>query len=142
MNPTHTPPNVEATPAEATPAEILRGAALYLSRHGWHQGDMFAIVAGPTPPACAIGAIRMAVCGGLYEYRGEQGHHVLRTVRVLAGYLLGPALPTPDHHRIDLGSADEVVWDWNDEDGRTDTEVITTLTDAADWWQQRHDAAR
>jgi hypothetical protein len=148
MNPTHTPPNVEATPPEATPAEILRYAAVYLQRHGWHQGDMFATFTGPTPPACAIGAIRMAVCGGLSGYHFEQGQQVNRVVRVLAGYLYGLGLSTAEHPgtaeppAIVRGSADQVIADWNDEDGRTATEVITTLTEAATDWDRIHGGAR
>ena len=62
MKATHNPP----TTALVTPADLLRMAALYLRRHGWHQGsyyDTLTATDNPTPPACAVGAIGMACAG-------------------------------------------------------------------------------
>ena len=65
MHPTQNP----AAQASTTPADTLRRAGRYLTRHGWIQGDYYATdletddIAGPFPPACAAGAIAMAICG-------------------------------------------------------------------------------
>src|SRR5215475_5812016 len=68
MHPIREPSTVDTdagAPFELTPAAVMRGAALYLHRHGWHQGDLFADEQTITPPACLLGAIRMAACGGV-----------------------------------------------------------------------------
>ena len=44
MHPTQQPATdtTGAVELDLTPADVLRGAALYVRRHGLHQGDMFA----------------------------------------------------------------------------------------------------
>src|SRR5699024_8179312 len=59
MKATHKPPIVDES-LGTSPAELLRGAALYLRSYGWTQHqfyDMVADTAGPFPPACTSGAI-------------------------------------------------------------------------------------
>src|SRR5262245_8144501 len=67
MQPTeHQTTNPVATRASAeaaSPANVLRAAGGYLHYYGWHQGDLFDDPTCPTPAACGLGAIRMAVIG-------------------------------------------------------------------------------
>jgi len=133
MHPTHTPP---AT-AEPTPADILRGAATYLTTHGWHQGDAFRRDTGqPFPPACTLGAIHVAATGTTGSLNSSTDIFVLRhTEQVLAAYLeLGLDL-------IDTDSF-ELIADWNDESDRTTEQVTAALNDAADDWDRIHGGAR
>jgi len=127
-----------------TPADILRYAALYLYRHGWHQGDMFADPDQPTPPACAQGAIRMAVCGSpTVAYTADTSLMVDRAIGEFAcwlawndpGYL--DEFKQFDLHDDDT-ALDQVAGDWNDEPDRTADEVIAALNAAADSWDRIH----
>lgn len=129
MHPTQKP----ADRLDLSPADVLRYAALYVQRHGFHQGDMFALQATPTPPACAQGAVKMAICGNPHAtYTAAEAALFDQTNRVLAAHLdseyLGWALdqdgvPAAPH---------ALVAEWNDEDGRTADELVTALTEAAD----------
>src|SRR4051794_10897029 len=60
----HLEPPATADP-ELTPAVLLRGAALYLTRHGRTVGEFFANSDAeyPFPAACASGAINIAAHG-------------------------------------------------------------------------------
>jgi len=132
MHPTHTPPHA----ADPTPADILRHAALYLQRHGWHQGDMFTNPDLPTPPACAQGAIRMAVCGSpTIVYTTDTATQVDTALAVLADYLVLHGYLDPDDHDEDC---DTLIGDWNDTRDRTLTQVTAALLAAADDWQTHH----
>jgi len=145
MHPTHTPPTAAAAGglsnllAEPTPADILRGAAVYLTRYGWHQGAFYPLrYLPPFPPACAAGAIRAAVCGRPVRYlegisRQEQ-RLLTRAERVLAAYL--------DDEYTDYETPFTVIGDWNDVTGRYLDEVIAALTGAADEWDRTHGGAR
>jgi membrane-bound lytic murein transglycosylase B len=136
MHPTHTP----TTDVELTPADLLRCAARYLLRHGWHQGDMYArtVTNDPaTPPACALGAIRMAVCGGPdTAYDGDQAEQMNTAVHAFAGLLIDWTEPDPDEIRTD--DPYDVVADWNDDAHTRADHVIAALHDAANRWEQRH----
>ncbi|MFI1191833.1 hypothetical protein ACH4T9_00920 [Micromonospora sp. NPDC020750] len=126
-----------------TPADLLRMAALYLRRHGWHQGTYYAPTTDtPTPPACASGAIAMAVAGR----RADQFHGLgweteatfRQVVRILTAYL-------DDHEPIRAIDEDGFLIDehsfpysWNDDPGRTAEQVITALEAAADEWDSLH----
>ncbi|MEU2612657.1 hypothetical protein ABZ570_13925 [Micromonospora sp. NPDC007271] len=138
MKATHNPP----TEVQVTPADHLRMAALYLRRHGWHQGTYYATTDTPTPPACAAGAIAMAVAGR----RADQFHGLgfdteatfRQTVRVFTAYL-------DDHEPIRAVDEDGFLVDehtypfsWNDDPGRTAEQVITALDAAADEWDRLH----
>jgi hypothetical protein len=147
MQPTHntpTPAEVTTTPAPTTGAhdetadtnapltvaDILRGAALYLYRHGWHQGDMFARHDIPTPAACVQGAIRMAACGGVnVAYTIATTILVDDTIAHLATFL-------QDIHEHPWCCLDPVEYlaDWNDDPTRTVEAVITALHGAAYAW--------
>ncbi|HZO63801.1 MAG TPA: hypothetical protein VFB74_02255 [Kribbellaceae bacterium] len=123
-----------------TVAEVLHCAALYLYRHGWHQGDMFDNPDQLTPAACAQGAIRMAVCGSpTTAYTDDTGHLVNQAIAVLAGHLHDTGyVDTDDYYGALAASDTEIVGDWNDETDRTVTEVIAALDDAADDWTRLH----
>jgi hypothetical protein len=145
MNPTRqTTPTPEPEPA-MTPAELLRGAALYLQHHGWTQQQFFDLTAdtnGPFPPACASGAIMTAATGrclatGMLTLDGDENPEtiaVLRAMRVFADWIDGGYLPIEGYP----ASSIDVIGDWNDFADRTLTEVIDALTDAANEWDTIH----
>ena len=120
------------TAVAPSPADLLRGAALYLRRHGWIQDDYYrpASAHTATPPACAVGAIAMAAYGhpvdapSLHTEPEVKDFH--RAVDALDGYL-------QDTHAADL-------YTWNDTPGRTADQVITALQAAAGWWDRTHTA--
>lgn len=143
MKATHTPPTTTAEPG-ITPADLLHGAALYLTAHGWTQGQFFDLLAdtdGPFPPACASGAIMTAATGrcladGIYTLDGDDNPETIaaiRAMRVFAGFLDLEYSPA-----VSPISAIDVIGDWNDYDGRTLDEVVECLTDAANDWQTAH----
>jgi hypothetical protein len=136
MNPTHNQPT--GAPTEPSPAEVLRAAALYLERHGWHQGHFYADEVlplsrrtSPFPPACAIGAIRIAVAGRRidnWRLDRETDLAINRAVCVLADHLD----IAPDQY--------DVIYEvgcWNDH-ATTISEVTTALHAAAQEWDVRH----
>jgi hypothetical protein len=138
MQPTQNPPVEPVTAPVTSPATTLRDAALYLERHGWCQESYFAVTGVPTPPACAMGAISIAVHGyacpdDIYYGRGEDDRTDAKSTplvheaeSVFADYLLrsGEVDPDTDGDLVSVGA-------WNDEDGRTAAQVITALRKAA-----------
>jgi hypothetical protein len=137
MHPTRKTPD----PTEVTPAETLRCAALYLQRHGWIQGGYYRRRDGiAQPPACALGAIGMAVHGqplvnpldadlaGWWEI--NRAYNALNDYLVRFGYV------------DDNDEYEDVIATWNDETGRLSGSVIATLNLAADEWDRTHGGAR
>lgn len=141
MKATQNPPT-----AEVSPAVILRGAALYISRHGWSQGTYYAdntapdgmsVQSNPTPPACAMGAIAIAAFGRRLpedsfllpewvDYKNAED-------ALLAHLdLLYPPTGDDDFPHPEIG-------EWNDQPDRTAEQVIDTLTAAANEWDNAHD---
>jgi hypothetical protein len=141
MKATHNPPILDLDTG-TTPADLLRGAALYLTRHGWLQGDFFDLLAEANfPPACSLGAINIAahgrpILGSDNGADDELTDNAIRAVRVLAAYLY-PEYESVDNFAYKV-SAIDIVSGWNDDDDRTLAEVIETLTDAADDWDRAH----
>jgi hypothetical protein len=136
MNPTHRPDTPADDTGWLTTGELLNAAAAYLDRHGWHQGAFYPErYTVPFPPACTVGAIRVAVCGRpmrfLENLTAEQVRLIRAAERFLAGYL-------NDEFDSDRHIPTEEIGDWNDHDGRTADEVIAVLTDAAHEWHWRH----
>lgn len=110
-----------------TPAEILRGAAQYLTRHGWTQGRYYANLHSPSPKACALGAIGIISHGEIIAEpinRSSPDYGCLDAVAALEEYLY-------NHHLCD----DFDVPAWNDHPARTADHVITALNNAADHWE-------
>jgi hypothetical protein len=135
MKATHHP-NVD-TDDDATPADVLRGAAAYLRRHGWIKGTIFDLLSPePFPPACAIGAINMATYGRCIISADDhtddpEADQVIRALRVFASTL------DPDYDPFETSAVD-LIGDWNDQPGRTRTDVVEALTAAADDWDTAH----
>lgn len=139
MKATQNPP----TGVQVTPADLLRMAALYLRRHGWHQGTYYAPTTDtPTPPACAVGAIGMAAAGRsllhpvLLTHANEDTYH--RAIAALVDYL---DAFTPVFHLDEDGYLlDEHTspFSWNDDPARTAEQVITALEGAAKEWDSLH----
>lgn len=127
---TATPTHAGASWREITPADVLRGAALYLGRHGWHQGAMFASFVNPTPAACLLGAIRMAACGGTeVDYTDVSAVLADQAVYELATLLRRRGL---------VGDDDEVVSAFNDHHAITKADAIVALEAAARQWDSTH----
>jgi hypothetical protein len=129
MHPTQNPASQPDLSPEFGPAEVLRSAALYLRRHGLHQGDMFAHPIGLGSAACAQGAVKMAICGNPHGTYTD--HDVVlfdETMTVLAEQVDCDFNPWDD----DANTPWIVVADWNDAEGRTVDQVVTAMTEAAD----------
>ncbi|MFF0655867.1 hypothetical protein [Micromonospora tulbaghiae] len=132
-----------ATGVRVTPADLLRCAALYLRRHGWHQGTYYAPTTDIlTPPACAAGAIGIATAGHRVE------HFSQLDPSALADYLAAMAAFVDyldDHAPVFHIDEDGYLLDehtspysWNDDPARTAEQVITALDAAADEWDRLH----
>ncbi|MEU8071452.1 hypothetical protein AB0B20_17025 [Micromonospora sp. NPDC049151] len=132
------------TTALVTTADLLRMAALYLRRHGWHQGTYYAPTTAdtPTPPACAAGAIGIASAGHRVEHFSQLDPDAL------ADYLAAMAAFV-DYLDIfyplfcideDGYLLDEHIspYSWNDDPARTAEQVVTALLAAADEWDRLH----
>jgi hypothetical protein len=142
MKATHSP-TIAPVSDPMRPSALLRGAALYLGTHGWTQHQFYDLVAdtnGPFPPACASGAIMTAatgkclatgMCGCYDDNDNAETVAIVRALRVFAAFL------DPDYSTADA-SAIDVIGDWNDHDGRNRGEVIETLMDAANDWENTH----
>ncbi len=116
---------------DPTPAEILRGAALYLRRHGWNQGDYFAPADRPTPPACLLGAVAMAI----YGHRTEAPYSQDRPGRDLF-VTVADSLDT--YLQLHHGDLDMSAVGWNDHPNRTLADVLDLLHTAAAIWDRQH----
>jgi hypothetical protein len=141
MKATQNPP----TGVQVTPADLLRCAALYLRRHGWHQGTYYNNLFPsdfPTPPACAAGAIGIACAGHTVEHFCQLDPDALAdylaTLAAFVDYL-------DDFYPLFLVDEDGFVIDehtspysWNDDPARTAEQVITALESAADEWDRLH----
>jgi hypothetical protein len=153
MNLTHKPGNTAtntSAPADITPADLLRAAALYLKRHGWLQGSYYgrdddtSDVSDPFPHACLGGAIAMAICGRL-TYADERTPDEQRLYNTMTGIVTGwlqrsgPGYFTnTDPACWDSWDCDPELYGWNDSPGRTISQVTDMLTDAADDWDRTH----
>ena len=141
MKATHTPPTTDHQPG-MSPAELLRGAALYLWRHGWMRGDFFDLLDDqPFPRACALGAINICAHGRPILGSDDTAEDALtdaaiRAMRVLAGYL------DPDYDTGDSlhASAIDIVAAYNDQEHMTAEEIVDTLRKAAHEWDRTHPA--
>lgn len=128
MQATHNPPTPAAD--RPSPAEILRGAACYLRRHGWTQHTYFSgPTDNPTPPACLLGALAMATFGHRFPdnpYDQPEWIDYKRAEQALIDYLALNSSPDDEWPEPELG-------EWNDQPARTADQVITALEQAAAW---------
>jgi hypothetical protein len=115
--------------AELEAAEIidtLNGAALYIDAHGWCRGEYFNRTGGVAhafPPACALGAIGMAMAGNTETAMmlAEYADPVFEFARLL----------DPSAYRAGR-SAYDIVSNWNDDQAIDGAEVASTLRAAAE----------
>jgi hypothetical protein len=138
MKATHTLPILDIDTG-MTSAQLLRGAALYIQRHGWIIGEFFDLLSDEQfPPACSIGAINIAAHGRPILCSDDQADDTntdaaIKAVRVFASFLDSEyGQPGNDTSAIDI------VSDWNDGNDRTVDEVIDMLREAADDWDRTH----
>ncbi|MET7373529.1 DUF6197 family protein [Micromonospora arida] len=135
MKATQNPP----TAVEVSPADLLRMAALYLRRHGWHQGTYYAHTTdNPTPPACAAGAIGIACAGHKVEHFSQLDPDALAdylaALGVFVDYLDATApvfFVDEDGYLLDEHTS---PYSWNDDPARTAEQVVTALEAAATDW--------
>ncbi|MEU4554006.1 DUF6197 family protein [Micromonospora violae] len=135
MKATQNPP----TAAEVTPADLLRMAALYLRRHGWHQGTYYAHTTDTlTPPACAAGAIGIACAGRRVEHFSQLDPDALADYLAALGVFVDYLDTTAPVFFVDedgyLLDEHTSPYSWNDDPARTAEQVITALTAAANEW--------
>ncbi|MCM0674677.1 hypothetical protein NCC78_08245 [Micromonospora phytophila] len=131
------------TAAPVTPADLLRMAALYLRRHGWHQGTYYAPTTdNPTPPACAAGAIGIACAGHKVEHfshlDGDTLADYLTALAVFVDHLDAHApvfFIDEDGYLLDEHTS---PYSWNDDPARTAEQVVAALEAAADEWDRLH----
>ncbi len=135
----HRTQNTTASPAPAvdiSPATTLRGAALYLTRHGWTQDNYYADITQPFPAACVTGAIAMAAYGRTTPYPSHTNapgvRDYRRAVDTLIDYLDSEGHPT------DLDSDVVMPFSWNDDPDRTAEQITATLRAAADDYDWSH----
>ncbi|PWR12488.1 hypothetical protein DKT69_23905 [Micromonospora sicca] len=137
MKATQNPP----TGVQVTPADLLRCAALYLRRHGWHQGTYYAKTTDiSTPPACAAGAIGIACAGHRVEHfsqlDGGTLADYLAALGVFVDYLDAHApvfFIDEDGYLLDEHTS---PYSWNDDPARTAEQVVAALEAAADEWDR------
>jgi hypothetical protein len=145
----HRTQNPTGSTVEVSPAVILRGAARYLARHDWMQGNYYPLnTASPFPPACAVGAMAMAAYGcrheSLYYTGDEQGRRDLgRAVDAFADYLsrLEPTIALTGDEAIDI-DLEMSPFAWNDDPQRTKEDVILALHAAAAEYERMHGGDR
>ncbi|MBG6069170.1 DUF6197 family protein [Micromonospora ureilytica] len=135
MKATQNPP----TQIQVTPADLLRMAALYLRRHGWHQGTYYAHNTDTlTPPACAAGAIGIACAGHTVEHFSQLDPDALADYLATLGVFVDYLDTTAPIFHIDEDGYLLDEWDspysWNDDPARTAEQVITALQAAATEW--------
>jgi hypothetical protein len=140
LKPTQNPSIADVT--DVTPAVILRGAALYLQLHGWHQGCLYSDdnPTNPTPAACAQGGMGMAAFGQSIPTDAANSHRAewrdfKRASDFFNDYLNltgAKQAPTEDQEEWEGPS----VGDWNDDPDRTPAQVHTALLAAADEWDR------
>ncbi|RQX07551.1 DUF6197 family protein [Micromonospora arida] len=135
MKATQNPP----TQIQVTPADLLRMAALYLRRHGWHQGTYYAKTPDTlTPPACAAGAIGIACAGHTVEHFSQLDPDALADYLAALGVFVDYLDTTAPVFHIDedgyLLDEHTSPYSWNDDPARTVEQVITALTAAANEW--------
>jgi membrane-bound lytic murein transglycosylase B len=133
--------------ADLTPADILRCAARYLQTHGWIQGNHYQPnTIESFPPACALGAIDIAIYGhrnaapnNRTEEERANWRLLNRTTAHLAAYLWDAGSVTEHDYYGGLCCSDrEIVSDWNDEDGHDLAVILDILTSAADEYDWTH----
>ncbi|MGW3805860.1 DUF6197 family protein [Micromonospora sp. NPDC005113] len=127
----------------STPADLLRMAALYLRRHGWHQGTYYAKNTDTiTPPACAAGAIGIACAGHPVEHFSQLDPDALADYLTTLGAFVDYLDTTAPVFLVDTDGylTDEHTspYSWNDDPARTAEQVITALQAAANEWDSLH----
>ena len=141
MKATHIPATLDPD-TTLTPAVLLRGAADYLTRNGWIQGDFFDLVTEANyPPACSMGAINFcahgrAILGSDDTAEDPKTDAAIQAMRVFAAHL---NIDYTDPESVAFKtSAVDLIGDWNDDKGRTLAEVVEALHDAANDWETTH----
>jgi hypothetical protein len=119
----HLDPPATADP-ELTPALLLRGAALYLQRHGRTTGEFFDLLSDEAfPPACAGGAVNIAAHGRPILSSDDGTEDAVTDAAITALRVFAAYLDTDYATGSGEVSAIDIVAAFNDDPNRTDQEV-------------------
>lgn len=133
------------TTVDATIPANLRGAALYIERHGLHKGGFLALAPTaecPFPAACAGGAIRVAITGTALGLFGEdldaglpweQFVELWATLDTVVMWVNPSAYDSPEAPDLDA-----LVATWNDGLYMTADKVVKTLRAIAAQYEASH----
>jgi len=138
MKATHNPPILDLDTG-MTPADLLRGAATYLRRHGRITGEFFDLLANAAfPPACTLGAINICAHGRPILCSDDGSQDADTDAAITAARLLAASLDG-DYASGDTSvSAIDIISGFNDDPDTTDDDAINALTEAADEWDRLH----
>jgi hypothetical protein len=138
MKATHHPPHLEPDTG-MTPADLLRGAALYLRRHGRITGEFFDLLTDAAfPPACTLGAINICAHGRAILCSDDGSQDADTDAAITAARLLAAWLDVDYASGNIAVSAIDIVSGFNDDPDTTDDDAINALTEAADDWDRTH----
>jgi hypothetical protein len=138
MKATHNPPIPDRDTA-TTPADLLRGAALYLRRHGRITGEFFDLVADSAfPPACTLGAINICAHGRPILCSDDGTQDADTDAAITAARLLAASLDSDYATGNTAVSAIDIIAGFNDDPDTTDDDAINALTEAADDYDRAH----
>ncbi len=147
MKATHNPPipadlntpGLDLVDPVLTPAVLLRGAALYLRRHGRITGEFFDLLTDTAfPPACTLGAINICAHGRPILCSDDGTQDTDTDAAITAARVLAASLDS-DYATGDTAvSAIDIVSGFNDHPDTTDDDILNALTQAADEWDYTH----
>ncbi len=138
MKATHNLPALDHD-MSVTPADLLRGAALYLRRHGRITGEFFDLVADAAfPPACTLGAINICAHGRPILCSDDGTQDADTDAAITAARLLAASLDSDYATGNTAVSAIDIIAGFNDDPDTTDDDAINALTEAADDYDRAH----
>ena len=138
MKATHNPPILDHDTA-TTPADLLRGAALYLRRHGRITGEFFDLLTDTAfPPACTLGAINICAHGRPILCSDDGSQDADTDAAITAARVLAASLDSDYATGNTAVSAIDIIAGFNDDPDTTDDDAINALTEAADDYDRAH----
>lgn len=120
------------TTVEADIAAILDRAVAYLEEHGWRQEMLYGYTEDDKRPACAVGALNVAIFGDRVNHILSDDTHTLTQLNAVA---LAVADWLALDHEDNCCAIDTLI-EWNDDYQRTADHVLGTFRAVAD--EHRH----